>query len=157
VLSALGLQLDAIDSELNNTAKGALAEQFIAQHLLDDRELFQRPQLHYWQRQKAGSTAEIDFLAVHQGKVVPIEVKSGASGAMKSLQVFMSGKDSHGGVALRFLNNLPERQDVPLVQKCIIGELYSALITNGQVATEVNQSGYNTRQLGSLLIRELSA
>lgn len=116
VLSALGLQLDSIDSELNNTAKGALAEQLIAQHLLDDRELFQRPQIHYWQRQKAGSTSEIDFLAVHKGKVVPIEVKSGASGAMKSLQVFMSGKDSHAGVAVRFLNNLPDRQAVPLVQ-----------------------------------------
>lgn len=116
VLSALGLQLDSIDRELNNTARGALAEQFIAQHLLDDRELFQRPQLHYWQRQKAGATSEIDFLTVKQGKVVPVEVKSGASGAMKSLQVFMSSKESHGGVALRFLNNLPKRQDVPLVQ-----------------------------------------
>ena len=116
VLSALGLQLDSIDTELNNTAKGSLAEQFIAQHLLDDRELFQKPQLYYWQRQKTGTTSEIDFLAVKQGKVVPIEVKSGASGRMRSLQVFMSNKESHAGQALRFLNNLPERQTVPLLQ-----------------------------------------
>ena len=116
VLTALGLQLDSIDSELNNTAKGSLAEQLIAQHLMDDRELFQKPQLYYWQRQKKGSTSEIDFLAVHKGKVVPIEVKSGASGAMKSLQVFMSIKDSHADVALRFLNNLPERKTVLLME-----------------------------------------
>jgi predicted AAA+ superfamily ATPase len=114
VLTALGLQLDSIDSELNNTARGSLAEQFIAQHLMDDRELFQKPQLHYWQRQKQGTTSEIDFLVVHKGKVVPIEVKSGPSGQMKSLQVFMGSKDSD--VALRFLSNLPERQTVPLEQ-----------------------------------------
>jgi len=115
VLSALGLQIDAVDTELNNTAKGSIAEQLIAQHLLDDRELFQKPQLHYWQRQKKGATSEVDFLAVHKGKVVPIEVKSGASGTMRSLQVFMGTKASHAGVALRFLNNLPEKQTVSLV------------------------------------------
>ena len=108
--------MDSIDTKLNNTAKGSLAEQFIAQHLLDDSELFQKPQLHYWQRQKTGTTSEIDFLAVNQGKVIPIEVKSGASGRMKSLQVFMGIKESHTGQALRFLNNLPERQSVPLLQ-----------------------------------------
>ncbi|MGB1311280.1 MAG: ATP-binding protein [Leucothrix sp.] len=110
VLTALGLQLDSVDSELNNTAKGVVAEQFIAQHLLDDRELFQKPQLHYWQRQKKGATSEVDFLSVHKGQVVPIEVKSGASGRMKSLQVFMDSKASHADIALRFLNNLPEKQ-----------------------------------------------
>lgn len=116
VLTALGLQLDSIDSELNNTAKGALAEQFIAQHLMDDRELFQKPQLNYWQRQKQGATSEIDFLSVHKGQVIPIEVKSGPSGHMKSLQVFMRSKDDGSGKAVRFLSNLPERQDVPLEQ-----------------------------------------
>jgi len=105
-----------IDTELNNTAKGSLAEQFVAQHLLDDRELFQKPQLHYWQRQKTGTTSEIDFLAVNQSKVVPIEVKSGASGRMRSLQVFMANEESRASLALRFLNNLPERQSVPLLQ-----------------------------------------
>lgn len=113
-LSALGLSIDAVDTELNNTARGSIAEQFIAQHLLDDRELFQKPQLHYWNRQKQGTTSEIDFLSVHQGHVIPIEVKSGASGQMKSLQVFMEVKQPHGGKALRFLNNLPEKQAVSL-------------------------------------------
>lgn len=114
VLSALGLNLDAVDADLNNTARGVVAEQFIAQHLLDDRELFQKPQLYYWDRQKAGSASEIDFLAAHQGKVVPIEVKSGAAGSMKSLQVFMGLKVEKPDVAVRFLGNLPEVQTVEL-------------------------------------------
>ena len=111
-LTALGLQIDSVDSDLNTTAKGAVGEQLIAQHLLDDRELFQKPQLHYWQRQKKGATSEIDFLAVSNGKVIPIEVKSGKSGSMKSLQVFMMQKAEDGAVGVRFLNNLPEKQTV---------------------------------------------
>ena len=114
LLTALGLQLDSIDSDLNNTAKGSVAEQFIAQHLMDDRELFQKPQLHYWQRQKQGATSEVDFLAVHQGKVIPIEVKSGASGRMRSLSVFIGSRKSAAGVAVRFLNNLPDEQTMLL-------------------------------------------
>jgi hypothetical protein len=84
---------------------------------MDDRELFQKPQLHYWQRQKQGATSEVDFLAVHQGKVIPIEVKSGASGRMKSLAVFINSRATTSGVAIRFLNNLPERQTMSLNEK----------------------------------------
>lgn len=125
VLSASGLNIDAIGMELNTVAKGSIAEQFIAQHLLDDRELFQKPQLHYWNRQKQGAVAEVDFLSEYKGKVVPIEVKSGAAGAMRSLQVFMKLKKSNAGFALRFLSNLPERQKVEIVGKDQSYELIS--------------------------------
>ncbi len=114
VLSALGLNLDSVSADLNHTARGVVAEQFIAQHLLDDRELFQKPQLYYWDRQQQGASSEIDFLAVHQGQVVPIEVKSGAVGSMKSLQTFMRIKQDKPSLALRFLGNLPESQAVPM-------------------------------------------
>lgn len=83
--------------------------------MLDDRELFQKPQLHYWNRQKQGTVSEVDFLSVYQGNVVPIEVKSGAAGAMRSLQVFMRLKQNHAGFALRFLSNLPEKQTTQIV------------------------------------------
>lgn len=111
-LSALGLNIDAVTTDLNSTARGAVAEQLIAQHLLDDRELFQRPQLYYWERQKQGTTSEIDFLSVYQGSVVPIEVKSGAVGSMKSLQVFMKLKQDKPHFVIRFLGNLPENKRV---------------------------------------------
>ena len=109
-LSALGLNIDSVTFDLNNIAKGAIAEQLIAQHLLDDRELFQKPQLHYWQRQKQGTNAEIDFLSTYQNHIVPIEVKSGAVGSMKSLQVFIKLKQEKPHYAIRFLGNLPEHE-----------------------------------------------
>ena len=111
-LSALGLNIDAVSSDLNNVAKGVVAEQFIAQHLLDDRELFQRPQNYYWQRQKQGTSSEVDFLSHYKGQVVPIEVKSGEVGSMKSLQVFIRLKQDPPVFALRFLGNLPEHKIV---------------------------------------------
>lgn len=110
VLSSLGMNVDAIGKELNDTARGAVAEQFIAQHLLDDRELFEKPQLYYWNRQKQGTTSEVDFLRTCKGKVIPIEVKSGAAGSMKSLQVFMRLKQDKPDFAIRFLSNLPEKK-----------------------------------------------
>ena len=67
-LTALGLNIDAVSMELNDTARGVVAEQFIAQHLLDDREMFQKPQLFYWNRQKQGATSEVDFLTAYKGK-----------------------------------------------------------------------------------------
>lgn len=108
-LTALGINIDAVSTDLNDTARGVVAEQFIAQHLLDDRELFEKPQLYYWNRQKQGTASEVDFLAVYKGKVVPIEVKSGSAGSMKSLQVFMDLKQEGSDFALRFLDNLPEK------------------------------------------------
>ncbi len=124
-LTALGLNIDAVDTELNSTAKGAVAEQFIAQHLLDNREMFQKPQLFYWHRQKQGATSEIDFLTVYKGNVIPIEVKSGAAGSMRSLQVFIASRQNTANLALRFLGNLPERQRVQIAGSDVNYELIS--------------------------------
>jgi predicted AAA+ superfamily ATPase len=72
--------------------EGAIAEQWIGQHLLHLREFSQSPELYYWVREKAGSMAEVDYLISHGSKVIPIEVKSGTSGRAKSLQVFLNEK-----------------------------------------------------------------
>jgi predicted AAA+ superfamily ATPase len=44
----------------------------------------------YWTRDKRGSTAEVDFVYQTHGKVIPIEVKSGANSHLRSLQSFMA-------------------------------------------------------------------
>ncbi|NLH16162.1 MAG: ATP-binding protein, partial [Phycisphaerae bacterium] len=65
--------------------RGRLAEQFVAQELLakSGSELF------YWARDARGSSAEVDYLAVRKGTIVPIEVKSGAGGSLKSLHLML--------------------------------------------------------------------
>lgn len=68
--------------------EGKLAEQFIAQHLLFSKEPYIRPQLHYWLRESRKNNAEVDFLIQSGRNPVPLEVKAGKSGSLKSLHLF---------------------------------------------------------------------
>ena len=89
---------------------GRLAEQFIAQHLLFRGPSWELPCLHYWLRQGRISNAEVDFLIHEKARVIPVEVKAGASGKMKSLMRFMHEKNS--SFAIRFDINPPSLQKV---------------------------------------------
>lgn len=75
-----------LNSDLNTNFTGAWAEQFVGQQLLANH--FQP--LHYWARTKANSSAEVDFLIEKEGKIIPIEVKSGKSGKLRSLHILLS-------------------------------------------------------------------
>ncbi len=72
--------------------RGALMEQFVGQHLRLMGEPYREENLYYWQREH-GRRGEIDYLVQFGDMVVPVEVKSGASGKMKSLHQFMAEKN----------------------------------------------------------------
>jgi len=86
--------------------EGALAEQFIGQHLLYAQGEQHRPELYYWTREKVGSSAEVDYLFTHGQTIVPVEVKAGGTGGLKSLQSFLIQRDLQLGV--RFNAQPPE-------------------------------------------------
>lgn len=69
---------------------GGLAEQFVAQELIAYQSQFTQTDLFYWQRESKNSQAEIDFLIGLQGGLMPIEVKSGKVGHLKSLQYYLN-------------------------------------------------------------------
>jgi len=71
--------------------KGGLAEQFVGQQLRAAQTPLTEPQLFYWQR-TGGRLGEIDYIIQHGNRVVPVEVKSGSAGSMKSLHQFMAEK-----------------------------------------------------------------
>ena len=85
--------------------RGALCEQFVGQHLLYIQEDYVEPQLYYWNREKKNSSAEVDYLIALDGEIIPVEVKAGKTGRLKSLQLFMGEKKKHK--ALRFNADLP--------------------------------------------------
>jgi predicted AAA+ superfamily ATPase len=62
------------------------------------------PELYYWQRE-GGRPGEIDYLLQIFGKIIPVELKAGTSGAMKSLHQFMYDKKLD--LAVRFDENPP--------------------------------------------------
>ncbi len=65
--------------------------------------------LHYWTT-TSGGNAEIDYLVQCGSRVVPVEVKSGAAGAMKSLHHFMAKYRLEE--AVRFDSNPPSMQQI---------------------------------------------
>lgn len=85
--------------------EGALAEQFIGQHLQALLAESPNRELTYWLREGRANNAELDYVVALQGTVVPIEVKAGASGHLKSLMQFMAEKQLQ--YAVRFDTALP--------------------------------------------------
>jgi len=71
--------------------KGGLAEQFVGQQLRSALASGKDPELFYWQR-TGGRQGEIDYLIQSGNRIVPIEIKSGPGGKMKSLHQFMFDK-----------------------------------------------------------------
>lgn len=65
---------------------GAWAEQFVGQQLLANGS---HP-LHFWARTSPNSSAEVDYVIEKNGEIIPIEVKSGATGKLRSLHVLLS-------------------------------------------------------------------
>ncbi len=95
-----------IDSDLVN--EGALAEQFIGQHLILQKN--EAPRLSYWLREGKSANAEVDYVISQGNLILPIEVKAGKSGSLKSLQQFVFQKNA--GLATRFDLNKPGIQNV---------------------------------------------
>ena len=79
--------------------RGGLAEQFVGQQLRAAQTPARDPRLFYWQR-TGGRQGEIDYILQHGADIVPVEVKSGAAGSMKSLHQFMAEKSLKMAVRL---------------------------------------------------------
>ena len=96
------------DTRLVN--EGAMAEQFIGQHLQDLLSESPNRELTYWLREGRAANAEVDYVAAFGGRIVPIEVKAGASGSLKSLHQFVAEKGVSVGV--RFHAGQPSIQSI---------------------------------------------
>ena len=125
-LSGMPNDIEYVKSDLLAIYRGAMAEQFIGQEML----VSQKGGLYYWDRQAKSSSAEVDYLAVLDGKIHPVEVKSGAAGSLRSLHLFLASYPECGKALVfsdRPYADLPE-------QKITFLPLYSAFAatTSGQ-------------------------
>jgi predicted AAA+ superfamily ATPase len=85
----VGLQKEIIGTnDLNSIYQGTLIEHLIGQELLAF-QFTALSKLQFWVREKNQSTAEVDYLFQYDGLIIPIEVKSGASGSLRSLHSYM--------------------------------------------------------------------
>lgn len=112
VSTMLGLryhQFQTID-EIVLINQGALAEQVAGQLLRLLTPFYMDPQLYYWVRATKGSHAEIDYLMQDNTRLIPIEVKAGSEGKMRSLHQFMHEKPWK--IALRIYSGTLYKQDL---------------------------------------------
>ncbi|HPS64589.1 MAG TPA: AAA family ATPase [Ignavibacteria bacterium] len=83
-MTNLGIKTFVTGDALFTEFKGALTEQFVMQQLRS----IEIDYIGYWTNDK--STAEVDFVIQHKGKIIPIEVKSGENLRAKSFKHFCS-------------------------------------------------------------------
>lgn len=84
-LCQVPINLELQQGDLLAMYRGMLAEQFVAQEMIASGE----GELFYWSREARSSTAEVDFVVAREGRIVPVEVKSGAGGRLRSLHLFL--------------------------------------------------------------------
>lgn len=127
--AALDLRLSYLENieELDLVNKGGIAEQAAGQLLRTIDPCNVEPALYYWIRHESGSDAEVDYVIQHSNKLVPIEVKAGSTGALKSLHLFMKLKSLQ--TAVRIYSGPPRRDDMsikdPGSEQEIAYQLYS--------------------------------
>lgn len=102
--------------------RGAFAEQFVGQELLAYLPNDEAPEILYWSRDKASSSAEIDYLQQIDDHIVPIEVKAGKTGTLKSLRLFMEEKDVTLGIRIS-QSQLALNKDILSIPLYMVSEL----------------------------------
>lgn len=74
--------------DLMDVYHGKVVEHIVGQELLANNNNLLSTLL-FWVRDKANSSAEVDYLFVKDGMAIPVEVKSGKVGKLKSLHQYM--------------------------------------------------------------------
>ena len=106
-------------TEFINTGK--LAEMLVGLELLKSGDPFRENSLFYWHREATNSTAEVDYLTQLNDTVLPIEVKSGTRGAMKSLHMLMAEKKLSLGIRTS-QENLGELGNIRIIPHYLISD-----------------------------------
>jgi len=120
----LGLQLSDFlfsdDFEVIN--KGAIAEQFAGLELLKNSSPYIIENLYFWTKESEKSQAEVDYVIQCNEKIIPIEVKSGKSGKMQSMHLFLAEKKSEYGIRTS-LENFTQYNNIQVVPLYAIGNI----------------------------------
>lgn len=89
--------------DLCDIYRGLIAEHIIRQEITAS-DLTTNDPVTMWTRESKSSNAEVDIIIQVKGQIIPVEVKSGSSGSLKSLRLFMD--ESKNGLAVRLCQNM---------------------------------------------------
>lgn len=85
--------------DLNNAYKGSIIPHLITQEIIS-LQTFSYKKPNFWVREKAQSTAEVDLVLSYKNKLIPIEIKSGKEGTLRSLHQFIEAADHCYGIRI---------------------------------------------------------
>lgn len=86
---ALSIQSELVGlADLSNAFKGAIIPHLITQELISLNTI-RNTKPNFWVREKKTASSEVDLVFTYKNKVVPIEIKSGKTGTLKSLHQFV--------------------------------------------------------------------
>lgn len=94
---------------------------------------------YFWTRESKNAVAEVDFLFPYKGKLIPIEVKSGEKGTLKSLHSYM--EMAPHTVAIRIWNKMLSSDEITL--------------PSGKIYTLLNIPYYHISNLENILDRHI--
>ena len=92
------------ESDILAVHAGAVAEQLVGQELAANLDPYSRAGLYYWAREARTSSAEIDYLVACGSRVLPLEVKAGKSGSLRSMQLFLKQYQAPWGIKVSQAN-----------------------------------------------------
>jgi len=79
--------------------RGVLAEHIVIQEIIgNDMSTAHKPQ--FWTREKKQSSAELDLVIPYEDYLIPIEIKSGKTGTLRSLHQFINQAPHHFAIRL---------------------------------------------------------
>ncbi|MDE7466030.1 MAG: AAA family ATPase [Muribaculaceae bacterium] len=82
----------------NLVNKGLVAELTAGLELIKSSNPQSRYDLFYWENLDRNATSEVEYIIAKNARCLPIEVKAGTSGKMKSLRLFMNKKKLTSGI-----------------------------------------------------------
>ncbi len=109
--------------------KGGLAEMVLGWEMVKYSNPRSQHDLYYWENTAESTRSEVDYIVTRDMKVLPIECKSGTSGKMKSLHLFMRQKHLTDGIRCSLENfallENSDKQDDSTIRQIRIVPLYA--------------------------------
>jgi hypothetical protein len=99
--------VDPVNACIN---KGGCTEAYAGQELMAYADPDMRTALYYWLREARSSNAEVDYISPLDGQAIPIEIKSGATGSLKSLHLFLT-EHIASSYGIRLFTGMPDIKD----------------------------------------------
>lgn len=99
VKRACRLEMDLLlEGDLMLINQGALVEQFVGQEMRAYANRYESSPLFFWCRERKSASAEVDYVISIDSNIIPVEVKSGTTGRLKSLRIFIEEKQCRLGI-----------------------------------------------------------